>query len=127
MRHLILLLLPGPALADAIQVPSGQPVELVEKIVETDGLPGLTWRYRFLAPQISRDGGAVSVDVALADIDAICTDFIAFEAAAADPPPAQIIITLMDQIVAFGDTAPHATQFFEAYRIEGETCVWEGF
>jgi hypothetical protein len=29
--------------------------------------------------------------------------------------------------VPFGEPAPDATQFFEAYRVEGDTCIWEAF
>ena len=127
MKFLLPLFLPGMALAEAIPVPSGQPVEFIEKIVDADGPAGLTWRYRLVAPDIARDTGGTSQTVASGDIDAICSDFARFEAEQAAQSPAQIIITLMDQFVPFGEPAPHVTQYFEAYRIEDGTCVWEGF
>jgi hypothetical protein len=43
------------------------------------------------------------------------------------PVPAQIIISLSDRPVPFGEASPEATQFFEAYRIEGDACIWEAF
>ena len=41
------------------------------------------------------------------------------------PRPSQIIISLSDRPVEFGTADPEATQFFEAYAVEDEACVWE--
>ena len=43
------------------------------------------------------------------------------------PPPAQIILSLSDVPVPFGEAAPDAVQYFESYRIENGTCQWEMF
>jgi Family of unknown function (DUF6497) len=34
---------------------------------------------------------------------------------------------MSDRVVPFGQTDPEATQFFEAYSLQGDTCVWEMF
>ena len=34
---------------------------------------------------------------------------------------------LLSRAVPFGEAAPDATQFFEAYRVEGDACIWEAF
>ena len=52
--------------------------------------------------------------------------FAPIEVANMHPQPEQIVISLMDRLVDFGATNPDATQFFEAYRIEDGTCIWEG-
>ncbi len=41
------------------------------------------------------------------------------------PEPQQIVIVLADRAVPFGEAAPEAVQFFEAYRPENGACIWE--
>lgn len=128
MRWAIALLLASaPAGADALSVPSGQRVEFVELIKDAAGNAEVTWRFRFLAPQIARDGGSVPADSAAADIDALCASFVVPHLAEAGQVPDQVIISLSDRITEFGIATPDATQFFEAYRIDGQNCIWEGF
>lgn len=121
------LALAGPAAAAGIEqpvaVPSGQPVTFVELVRDAPG-SGLTYRFRFIAPSIA---GAVDFDTAMGDMDFLCESFALPRLAATGPLPAQVVISLSDRPVAFGDTAPEAVQFFEAYRPDGETCVWEAF
>ena len=128
MRGLVvaIMLMAGPAQAESVTVPSGQPVQFIEMLQDAEGSEGLTLRFRFLAPQIARDGGSVGIDAALEDIGSLCADFAAPTVAEMRPVPQQIVISLMDRMVEFGATNPDATQFFEAYRIENGTCIWEG-
>lgn len=123
----ILLLTSLPALAQTIAVPSGQPVEFVDLVRNAPGTAETVWRFRFLAPQITREGGSVSAVAAAADIDALCADYVQPVLARYGVAPDQVIISLSDRPVAFGAPAPGATQYFEAYRIEGGTCVWEAY
>ena len=128
MRWIIATMLAAaPAMAEPIAVPSGQPVELVEVIRDAPGTADIVWRFRFVAPQIARGGGTVGVDAALADMDALCADVAVPMVEQAEFAPDQVIISFTDRPVAFGSPAPEATQFFEAYRIEAGSCVWEGF
>ena len=118
----------GPALGqEEVAVPSGQPVRFVEAIQGVPGPEGLTLRFRFLAPAIARAGVTVDPDTAFADMQALCDGFALPRIAAGGPRPSQIVITLMDREVPFGAPAPEATQFFEAFRPEGDTCLWEPF
>jgi len=117
------LLAATPALA--IDVPSGQPVELQEVLVDQMG--GETWlRFRFVAPQIGRDGGSIGYDLAGSDMTALCDTlaipYIAEYALTGDV----IVISLADRAVEFGTADPETTQFFEAYRLKNGTCIWEG-
>ncbi len=43
------------------------------------------------------------------------------------PQPAQVVISIADRELAFGEAAPEATQFFEAYDITPEGCEWSAF
>lgn len=118
----------GPALGQGeIAVPSGQAITFVEAIQGVPGAEGLTLRFRFLAPAIARVGGTVDAETAFADMQALCDGFALPRVAAGGPQPAQIVISLMDRVVPFGAPAPEATQFFEAFRPEGTTCLWEPF
>lgn len=122
------LLLPVTALKaqEALAVPSGQPVSFLEAQTDIRGPAGLTSRFRFLAPQISQNGG---MDYATAERDMayLCVSYALPRLPSTGPRARQIVISLSDRPVAFGQTAPEATQFFESYRPEGAECVWEEF
>jgi hypothetical protein len=108
-----------------VEVPSGQQVVWVETIQGERSAAGLAYRFRFVAPGIARDGGTVSEDQAQADMQALCDTFALERLPATGPMPEQVIISLSDRPVPFGEPAPEATQFFEGYRIEAGKCVWE--
>lgn len=112
---------------EAIKVPSGQAVTYVDTVRDTTGPAGLTYRFRFLAPGIARKGGTVTADAAEADMQALCDTFALPRLPEGGPLPEEIVISLSDRPVSFGEPAPDATQYFEAYRPEGKTCVWQGF
>ena len=110
-----------------IAVPSGQAVTLQDVIWNEAGPSGLTLRFRFVAPQIARSGGSVDAESASADMMALCNAFALPRLAEFGPQPGQVIISLSDRALPFGETVPEATQFFEAFSIENGTCVWEMF
>lgn len=110
----------------ALAVPSGQPVQFLETISDAQGPMGLTLRFRFLAPQI---GGTdpVEAEVALADMEALCNSFALERMPKLGPQPAQIVISLSDRDVPFGEVDEEAVQYFEAYSVQDGACVWEMF
>lgn len=108
-----------------IAVPSGQAVSLLEVIWNEVGPEGLTTRFRFLAPQIARIGGTISSETALADIQYLCQEFALPRIPNTGPMPQQIVISLSDRPVPFGQSAPDATQFFEAFAFQDGSCIWE--
>ncbi len=110
---------------ERIAVPSGQPVTLQDVIWNEAGPQGLTLRFRFIAPQIARAGGNVDFDTAAADMQALCEGFALPRLAEFGPAPAQVVISLADVAVPFGEAAPEATQFFEAFSIRDGACIWE--
>ncbi len=124
----VIMCLPAPLCAEeTIEVPSGQPVTFLDVVHEAPGPEGLTYRFRFLAPAIARANGTVDSDLALEDMAALCESYVLPRLAALGPQPSQIIISLADRPVPFGQPDPEATQFFEAFRPEGSGCIWEGF
>ena len=112
---------------EGIAVPSGQPVQFLEVIRDARGPAGLTYRFRFVAPEIAKGDGLVDFETAAADMDALCQEFALDRVSGIGPKPAQIIISLASEETVFGDAAPEVTQYFEAYRVEDGTCIWEGF
>ncbi len=117
-----LILSTAPAFAQ--DVPSGQPVELHEVLVDEVGAE--TWlRFRFVAPQIAREGGSITYVDAEPDMQYLCDTlalpYIADYALTGDV----IVISLADRPTEFGEADPDATQFFDAYRPDGTSCIWE--
>lgn len=118
----------APAMAqDSLDVPSGQAVTFLDTVWAEPGPEGLTARFRFVAPGIARDGGHVDFEAATADMAWLCEHYALPRIPATGPQPSQVIISLSDRAVKFGEASPQATQYFEAYRIAGATCIWEGF
>ncbi|NEX45608.1 acetolactate synthase [Rhodobacter sp. ETT8] len=110
-----------------IAVPSGQPVALQDVIWNVPGPEGLAVRFRFVAPQIAREGGTIPYEVAAEDILHLCQTYALPRLAEFGPQPTQIIISMSDQPVPFGESAPQATQFFEAFTPQDDLCIWEIF
>ena len=110
----------------AIAVPSGQKIWWVDVIHTAQGTQGLTYRFRFLAPQI---GGRspLSPDIALADIAALCETWVAPRIARPAPEPAEVVISLSDRIVPFGEVDHTATQYFDTFSVDEGKCEWQFF
>lgn len=119
------VILPGDAAG--IALPSGQVVTLIDVVMNAPGPEGLAARFRFLAPAIARDGGSVDFEQASTDMAWLCENYALSRVSAIGPVPGQIIISLSDRAVPFGEADPDATQFFEAYRHENGACIWEVF
>lgn len=105
-------------------VPSGQPITLHEVLV--DDVNGESWlRFRFIAPRIARAVGEITFAEAGADMEHLCgavaVPYLAEYALESD----LVVISLADQETEFGETNPEATQFFEAFRIKDDACIWE--
>lgn len=116
-----------PVFAETVEVPSGQPIEFLERLIEPDNFDGMTWRFRFVAPLIARQGGTVSLDTAMADMVALCEGFVLRRFTTDGVLPRQVIISLADKRTDYGVAAPDVTQFFEAYAVENGTCIWKEF
>ena len=115
-----------PGVVSAEQVPSGQPVELYEVLIDRVG--NEDWlRFRFLAPEIARALGRYSFADVAPDMTVLCDEiavpYMADQGLSAD----KVAIGLSDREVPFGVPDPEATQFIELYHVEGDRCIWEAF
>ncbi|MGB3314488.1 MAG: DUF6497 family protein [Albidovulum sp.] len=117
----------APQTAGAPSVPSGQAVTHLDTIQAVPGPEGLTFRFRFVAPAIARQGGTVSAEAAQKDMEWLCQHYALPRLPKTGPVPEQVVISLSDRPMEFGATNPDATQFFEAFRVEKDTCHWEAF
>ena len=115
------------AAPEFIPVPSGQEVRFLDVIRSEPGPEGLTLRFRFIAPAIAREGGVVNAEAEQEDMAALCSGYALSRLPVSGPQPAQVVIVLSDREVPFGETAPEATQYFEAYSIADGMCIWEPF
>jgi hypothetical protein len=106
-----------------ISVPSGRDISLIDIVTNAPGNAGATARFRFLAPGLTQD----DVEATAADMQALCDSFALPRIDGMVPAPQQIVISLSAEAVPFGEPAPDVVQFFELYRPEGGTCIWEPF
>lgn len=114
------------ASGEAPEVPSGQPITLYEVLIDTVGAQ--SWlRFRFIAPQIARDTGTISYEDAADDMEHLCQSVALPYLREYDLKGDLIVISLADQETEFGQSHPEASQFFDAFRIENEICIWEAF
>jgi len=126
LRIAFAVLLTGSAGADeapAIDLPSGVSVTLLDVITHIPG-QGLTYRFRFLAPHIAQGPDYATV---APDMQFLCDSHALPRLANIGPVPNQIVITMLDRLVDFGEISPDAIQFFEAYRPDSDACVREDF
>ena len=117
-----------PQPADAVLVvPSGQPVTLQDVIWGQPGAEGLTARFRFVAPEISQNGGSVGFEVAIVDMDFLCDSYaLPRVLTQTGPKPSQIIVSFAEEPVEFG-LITDAMQFIETYSFDSNRCIWEGY
>lgn len=112
------------ASGDLLAVPSSQPVTFLEMLSDTTA-NGLMYRFRFVAPEIGQEGREYQ-DVEV-DMQFLCESFAIPRVADIGPLPNQIVISFSQQETEFGVANEDVIQFFEAYRIEDETCILEFF
>ena len=117
---------PFAAAADAMMLPSGQSVTLVEVLNDGAGSEDNATRFRFLAPSIS-GRKAIDAELALSDIAWVCENFALPQMPTLNPKATQIVVSLMDRDVPFGETDEDATQYFDAFTITNGTCELELF
>lgn len=108
---------------ETVEVPSGRTLSLIEIVTNARGPEGATARFRFLAPGLTPDDS----EAASEDMQAICDSFAIERIDGMVPAPQQIVISFASEVVPFGEPAPDVVQFFESYRPENGSCVWEVF
>lgn len=120
----------GPQVTDGagavVVLPSGQEVTLQDVISNVPGPEGMTLRFRFVSPAVA-PGGGLAFDAASEALQHLCDSYALPRVAEFGPAPAQIVISISDVPLPFGEAAPEAVQFFESFRIEDGACQWEMF
>lgn len=108
---------------DGVSVPSGRDLRLIEIVSNVPGPEGATARFRFLAPGLTEADIVTTAN----DMQALCDSFALGRIKDMVPQPQQIIISLASAEVPFGEAAPDAVQFFEAFSVDTGTCVLAPF
>jgi len=106
-----------------VVLPSGLEAELQEMIWDQPG-QGLVYRFRFVAPAFEK---ADDMDIVMADLEFLCTNFALPKLANTGPMPNQVVVSLADKPSEFGQFDATVTQVFEAYSVKSGTCIWEMF
>lgn len=75
---------------------------------------------------VAYDMPGLGYDDVADQFDAYCARF-AGDLAQEGIVPQQIVVSISDRYVRFGDTVPDAAQFFELYDVVDGTCVWRAF
>ena len=119
-------LVPGVAKAagTGVQLPSGLEAGLMEGFVEVQP-DGERWaRFRYVMPALA----------ATADFDLVQQDFIVLCESQALPmmsdagnQVSQVIVSLRDKPLEFGQSDPGTVQYFETFAIRDGRCIWEEF
>ncbi len=107
--------------AQDISVPSGQPLSFLEFISEDDGA---IVRFRFLTPEI---GNTFAYGDVRDDFLVVCNEQVMPVLDANGLSPTQIVLSMSAQDIPFGADNPNVLQFFEVFRPENGTCIWENF
>ena len=109
--------------AGLVAVPSGREVRFVDVVTNAQGAKGAAARFRFVAPDITKDGSDAAAD----DMLALCNSYAVPRISGMVPQPQQIIISVSATEVPFGEAAPDVVQFFEAYSVKDGACIWDVF
>lgn len=108
---------------EELAVPSGAEVSFQDMVWDERGFAGLTYRFRFVSPSIlSRTFEEVAVDM-----EHLCNAYAVPRLSLVGPRARQVIISIASEASEFGVAQPDILQFFEAYRIEEDRCIWELF
>lgn len=109
-----------------VTLQSGHEAVLQDVIWNVPGPEGMTLRFRFVSEAVA-PGGGLGFEAASEDLQQLCDSFALPRVAEFGPKPAQIVISISDRPVPFGEAAPDAVQYFESFRIEDGACQWEMF
>ena len=118
----LLAILPAAAMAQEFTAPSGLVIEVAEVVLEDETRFA---RFRFVAPALGGDGAGFA-DVA-GDFVWICETFAIPALASSDWDAAQIVVSMADRDVPFGQTDPDAVQYFTGFSVADATCTEELF
>jgi len=114
----------APVLAQDVAVPSGLPMTLYDVRLEQD--PDVA-RFRFVSAAIDPAGEGRGFADLVEDLQFVCDRVVVPSLAANDWPGRDVVISVSNVQTEFGIFDDRVTQFFQPYKIEGDTCIWEDF
>lgn len=117
------ILLASPLWGQEVSVPSGMDVSLFDVILEEDAQ---TARFRFLVPAIGGVEAVAFADV-VPDLEFLCNELAVPGLAANGWAVKDIVISMSEAEIPFGTVTAEVTQFFQPFRVENDTCIWEDF
>ncbi|KMK67691.1 DUF6497 family protein [Puniceibacterium sp. IMCC21224] len=121
---LLLFALPVRAADDGLTLPSGLDVSLIGRVDE-GAATGPIHRFRFVAPGIrAEDHGLEQLS---ADMDYLCQNVALPHLIQEGAATGRIVVSLAQAATEFGVANPDIRQFFEAYSVDGNRCIWEAF
>lgn len=109
--------------AQQVAVPSGLDIALYDVILEPAKQIA---RFRFLAPQISNEGGVTFTDV-VPDLQYLCDEIVVPGLAENGWTKGDVVISLSASEVEFGVASPEVVQYFQPFSIQAGACMWEDF
>lgn len=127
MKYWVIILgicVAAPVVAVELTTPTGRIVTLFDVVLEPD--VDLA-RFRFLLPDISPDAAGLAYADVLDDMQYLCDEVALPGLAASAWEGNEVIVSFSSAEVGFGEIAPEVTQFFQPFRVDGETCIWEDF
>ncbi|MBR9652470.1 DUF6497 family protein [Thalassovita aquimarina] len=105
-------------------VPSGLHLEPLDQFIEARP-DGTAWaRFRFVVPELA-DG--VGFDRVEPDFAHLCAEYALPLLGEVEETISQVVISMSSQALEFGTSAPDIVQYFEAFSIENDRCIWEAF
>lgn len=123
MRNILpLILVSAPAAAQEVPVPSGLLLTFQEVILEPE--TGFA-RFRFVAEPLGQTGWQMP-DVA-EDFAWLCDNVVLPALDQNGWEASQIVISMADRALDFGQSVPDAVQYFEGFAITDGACEWVPF
>ncbi|MCM2560544.1 DUF6497 family protein [Lutimaribacter sp. EGI FJ00015] len=104
--------------------PSGISLALQDVVIDAPAGMGEVARFRFVAPAIGQDAGFEEVEQ---DFGFLCRDYALPQLAQAGVSATRVIVSLASEPIEFGATDPEIIQYMDVFRVENDTCIWEGF
>ncbi len=111
---------------EAPTVPSGLSLNFQEWLLIEQPDGQIFSHFRFVAPALGQVDGPRHGDIET-DFQHLCDSYAAQTLVAQSTHVDQIVISFADRELEFGETAPQAVQYFEAFRLQDGVCIWEVF
>jgi hypothetical protein len=110
--------------SEPLDQPPAEDPEAADQEEGTAATGGLA-RFRLVVPGLGEEGAAYE-DVA-GDFAWLCESLALPALDANGWAPTEVVISLSDREVPFGETDPEAVQFFEGFRVADGTCIAQAF